>query len=399
MRHGIHASFRLPQHFSKPIRVDLPISHAGAFKYWVEYTGNNGERITGREGYFNIDPILKSKSRTPILSDDLRVLPSGKGAVLKDEIINIPLDGLAILTVVSKWMGPLDQWKQHFKEAKDRGYTMLHYTPLQQRGESNSPYSIRNQLGYDRTLFGADLSEEEGRKEVEKVLKIARDEHGLLSLTDVVLNHTANDTPWLTDHPEAGFSPANTPHLTPALELDSTIVDFSGSLAAKGLPTNVNSENDVNVLIDAFDKVVKGLNLWQYYVLEPVRERDSVAAALKAGTIDPWTGPDVRGKNVVDLAAILRAEKKIIGYGELASRFNVRVDSTVAAGFVKTAFEDVTDNNALADAWVKVVDVLNVPLYAEWESDVKAAIGNVRNRLKYTRLDSDGPKLGEISRT
>ena len=114
---GSYTPFRLPQHFSKPIHVDLPISHAGAFKYWVEYTGSNGERITGREGFFNIDPILKSKARSPILPEDLKILPPGEGAILSDKLVNIPLDGLAILTVVSKWMGPTEQWRPHFKEA------------------------------------------------------------------------------------------------------------------------------------------------------------------------------------------------------------------------------------------------------------------------------------------
>ncbi len=269
---------------------------------------------------------------------------------------------------------------------------------MQQRGESDSPYSIRSQLDYDRTLFGSVVDQEEGRMRIEEVLTIARDEYGLLSLTDVVLNHTANDTPWLVDHPEAGFSPANTPHLTPAFELDSAIIDFSASLAAKGLPMSVQSENDLNVLIAAFDKAVRSLNLWQYYVLDPVREKDSVNAALAAGNIEPWTGPNVRGRNVGDLADILRAEKKIIGFGQLASRYNVQIDSAVAAGFVQAAFADIKDHDALANAWVKVVDVLNVPLYAEWEADIEAAIGNVRNRLRYTRLDANGPRLGEITK-
>jgi len=196
---------RLPQEFSKPIKVDLPISHAGAFLYWIEYDGNDGKRVRGRSGYFNIDPILKTKARTHILDGSLAVLPSGQGAALKDEIVNLPLDGLAILTVVSKWMGPVDEWKKHFAEAKDRGYTMLHYTPLQERGESDSPYSIRSQLKYDAGLFDSELTEHKGRKRIEHILKVAREEYGLLSLTDVVLNHTANDSPWLLDHPEAGM--------------------------------------------------------------------------------------------------------------------------------------------------------------------------------------------------
>jgi glycogen debranching enzyme len=59
-------------------------------------------------------------------------------------------------------------------------------------------------MKYDSSLFGTDLSDKEERKRINSILKIAREEYGLLGLTDVVLNHTANDSPWLTEHPEAG---------------------------------------------------------------------------------------------------------------------------------------------------------------------------------------------------
>ena len=82
---------------------------------------------------------------------------------------------------------------------------MLHWTPLQERGESNSPYSIRNQMAYEPSMFGAKLKDAaEGVAKVEEILKLAKEEYGLLNLTDVVLNHTANDSPWLLEHPEAG---------------------------------------------------------------------------------------------------------------------------------------------------------------------------------------------------
>lgn len=196
----------MPTNFSKPIQVDLPISHAGAFVYWIEYdSGAANERIKGREGYFNIDPILHTKARSPILSSDLApILPSSGGATIKSDYVDLPLDGLSILTVVSKWMGPLSGWRDYFSEASDRGYTMLHWTPLQERGESDSPYSIRDQMVYDPSMFEGQVGSDGGKEKIEEVLKIAREEYGLLGLTDVVLNHTANDSPWLLDHPEAG---------------------------------------------------------------------------------------------------------------------------------------------------------------------------------------------------
>jgi glycogen debranching enzyme len=201
---------RLPTNFSKPIQVDLPISHAGAFIYWVEYDGDlPGQRIKGREGYFNVDPILRIPARSPILSADLKpLLPSDNGFQVLPEYINLPLDGIAMLTVVSKWMGSIDQWKKLFQEASDRGYTMLHWTPLQVRGESDSPYSIKDQSNYDLDVFPTSIEPSEAASMVEDTLRVAKEEYGLLSLTDVVLNHTASDSKWLVQHPEAGMSQA-----------------------------------------------------------------------------------------------------------------------------------------------------------------------------------------------
>ncbi|KAL1753858.1 glycoside hydrolase family 13 protein [Schizophyllum commune] len=394
------AERKLPTVLSKPIQIDLPISHAGAFVFWVEYDGaEQGQRVKGPEGYFNVDPVLRAKGRSSILTKDLEPLPPSKGGVIQSKHVNLPLDALSILTVVSKWMGPMSEWRKHFEEAKDRGYTMLHYTPLQARGESNSPYSIKDQLSYDADLFqGGKVPSDGGKSKVEEVLKVARDEYGLLSLTDVVLNHTANNSPWLADHPEAGFSPANTPHLTPALEIDSAMVEFSATLESRNLPTLVNSSQDVDALINGFDGVMKGLNLWQYYVLDVTRERETVKAALSSKKVEPWTGADVAHKSVVELAEIVRSSGKVKGLAQYASRFGVSVDGAVAAGIVQAAFVDLSDADALADAWTKVVDVLNVPLYQEWEADVKVALDNIRNRLNYTRLDEHGPKMGKITK-
>ncbi|KAJ3567348.1 hypothetical protein NP233_g6419 [Leucocoprinus birnbaumii] len=393
-----YAERRLPTDYSKPIQIDLPISHAGAFVYWVEYDGDNGERIKGRHGYFNVDPALKTKKRSPIFDDKLQVLPPGKGAIVQEGVINLPLDGLSILTVVSKWMGPLGEWRKHFSEAKERGYTMLHYTPLQERGKSDSPYSIRDQMRYDPTMFDSASDSEAGLEQVEEILKVAREEYGLLSLTDVVLNHTANDSPWLVDHPEAGYSPANTPHLTPALELDTALVDFSADLSAQGLPSTIRSEEDLDSLLTAFGQKLKKLDLWQFYVLDSSRERETILSTLRSGKFAPWDGPDVEGKSVAELAEILRSRNEIAGLRSFSSRFGVHVHGHVAAGVIKAAFVHIQDIEALADAWVRVVDVINVPLYQEWEDDTKVALENIRNRVKYTRLDAHGPKLGEITK-
>jgi glycogen debranching enzyme len=63
-------------------------------------------------------------------------------------------------------------------------------------------------LKYDEAMFqNKGRKQDGGKAQVEEILKVAREEYGLLSLTDVVLNHTADDSPWLVDHPEAGLWP------------------------------------------------------------------------------------------------------------------------------------------------------------------------------------------------
>ena len=176
------------------------------------------------------------------------------------------------------------------------------------------------------------------------------------------------------------------------------MLEFSGSLKSKGLPTSVSSEADLNTLLAAFEKEIRALHLWQYYVLNPTQEKENVKAALTNGQITEWKGTEVAGKSIVEISQIVKSSGLIEGDGQLAARFGVHVDGAVAAGLVKSAFPNLAgDTGALADTWGKVVDVLNVPLYAEWEEDTKIALDSVKNRLKYLRLDEHGPKLGEIT--
>ncbi|KAG8864449.1 hypothetical protein FRC20_010187, partial [Serendipita sp. 405] len=388
----------LPSDFSKPVQIDLPISSAGVFVYWIEYDGKDGERVKGREGYFNIDPDLRVRKRTPILTPEQTVHAPGKGGLITEKTTHIPLDGLSIITLVSKWMGRLDEWTPYLKETSERGYNMIHYTPLQQRGQSMSPYSIADQLAFDRELFptGWTGSRDDGTLQMLKTLKKARDEFGLMSLVDIVLNHTADNTVWLADHPEAGFSPLNMPHLTPALELDDAIIEFSGSLDANGLPTIIKSQDDVDLLASSLREYLNTRNLWQYYVLDVTGEKKAIGEALTSGKIPSWDGPDLCGKSDVEVAKLFRSEQKIDNLGALSSRFCASVKPGVAAAAMKSRHPD-SSTDALVESWGKIVDIINVPLYEEWKEDTEVAFKNIVSRIKYTRLEENGPKLGPIS--
>jgi glycogen debranching enzyme len=140
---------------------------------------------------------------------------------------------------------------------------------------------------------------------------------------------------------DPGYSPANSPHLSPALELDTAILDFSTTLQKRGLPIQVTSAADVDVLMHALTEYLKSLDLWQYYVLDIKAERENIKAALSTNKATPWDGPDVAGKTAVELFEILKNSGKIIGYHGLGGRFSTKVDGAVAAGFVKAAFSEI----------------------------------------------------------
>jgi glycogen debranching enzyme len=196
----------------RPIQVDLLIANPGAFCYFIEYDELTPglPRIVGRKGYFNVDPIISLPARTPFFPPG-ETPPTGllidesSGAVLPKRA-QLSLDGLIILSVLAKWMGKTNQWEKHFNEASRRGYNMLHWAPLQQRGASGSPYSIFEQLKYDKAILQKPDAADGGVKEIEEAITLAREKYGLGAVTDVVLNHTAFDSEWLLEHPEAGES-------------------------------------------------------------------------------------------------------------------------------------------------------------------------------------------------
>lgn len=199
--------------------MDLPISAPGAFCYYIEYDDKQSstgsvKRVQGRKGYFNVDPIITLPKRTSLFQDEK--LLEHPNALLHDTKLgkvnsadkaeHLPLDSIAMLSVIAKWQGPMSKWEAHYEEASRRAYNFIHYTPLQSRGSSGSPYSIFDQMTIDNLLLegGKDTDGDGGIKQLAKTLKMAKEKYGLGSLTDVVLNHTANNSPWLEEHPESG---------------------------------------------------------------------------------------------------------------------------------------------------------------------------------------------------
>jgi glycogen debranching enzyme len=192
--------------------VDIACHSAGSYHYFFTY-GEDASDFEAKRGgcTFLIDPIL---TRPVANSTSLQVLE---------------LNGLQVQTVLSKLLGPLDQWRARLECAKHSGYNVLHFTPIQELStESNSSYSIRDHLKLLAT------ASDRGRHDINalgKVMEDMRSEWGVLSICDLVYNHMAVDSELLVRAPHAAYNLVNSPHLIPAFVLDRVFYHFTKDIA------------------------------------------------------------------------------------------------------------------------------------------------------------------------
>ena len=87
--------------------VDLQLVKSGSFRFYFTCPDED----VGGDGYFLVDPVLHSGP------DDKRV--------------RLPLDSIQCQTVLAKNLGELSGWEDKLRVAKETGYNMLHFTPVQ----------------------------------------------------------------------------------------------------------------------------------------------------------------------------------------------------------------------------------------------------------------------------
>ncbi|MBN1945297.1 MAG: hypothetical protein JW797_06440 [Bradymonadales bacterium] len=104
-----------------------------------------------------------------------------------------------IYNLFPRLAGPMDRWKEHAERAAALGFTHLFLNPVSQPGFSGSLYAVRE---HDRvcTDFLPSGSSPDGMKELEQTLRGFRD-LGQKPIMDLVINHTAIDSPLVAEHP------------------------------------------------------------------------------------------------------------------------------------------------------------------------------------------------------
>ncbi|KAL6708669.1 bifunctional 4-alpha-glucanotransferase/amylo-alpha-1,6-glucosidase [Coniothyrium glycines] len=389
-----YREYKLTPDFNGITEIDVPIYEANAYSFYTTYTPLPQWSFT--------DVASPKPTRTPTYYIDIcpRLSLHGK---------QIPIEAIVVFSTLSKFMGsyPTD-WDNHLRGISQRGYNMVHFTPLMIRGASNSPYSIYDQLAFDGAIFP------NGEQDVATLVGRMESEFGLLAMTDVVWNHTAHNSVWLEEHPEAGYNVDTAPWLRPALELDTALLQYGKDLSKYDLPTTFSSEGDLLKVMDGVKThVLSKCKLWEYYVISVERDSNAIMQAWISGQAkfveDSFREAGLRGLDSVKgwplkQKADWLVEHALIGGDRMGERYRRSIDPSIGAGFLCALFgrydsriSTAPDERAAQGAITQILNEVNLPFYREYDGDAAEILEQLFNRIKYVRIDAHGPKLGEVN--
>uniref|UniRef100_A0A671PRQ5 Glycogen debranching enzyme glucanotransferase domain-containing protein n=1 Tax=Sinocyclocheilus anshuiensis TaxID=1608454 RepID=A0A671PRQ5_9TELE len=339
--------------------LDLKIS--GSYQYYF----GHGDKEKSGGGYIVVDPVLR-------VGEDNHVLP---------------LDCISIQTYLSKCLGPLDEWLDRLRVAKEAGYNMIHFTPLQTLGESRSCYSLADQLELnpDFSPPGQTYTWTDVGNLVEKM----KNEWNMLCITDVVYNHTAANSKWIKKHPECGYNLVNSPHLKPAWVLDRalwhvTCAIANGKYKDRGLPALIQNHEHLHAIRGVlWQDVFPKIKLWEFFQVKVEPMVEQFRTLLQSGAKSDRSKTE--GKQQLKIIQ----DPQFRRFGNTVD-MNSALETFVPHG--PGAIEDCCN-------WLRRrLEELNGEQYHEIKHHQEQATICIVDTVSYERLADHGPKLGPVTR-
>jgi len=224
--------------------AQIQCGKSGTFHYFFTIDRTNEKSHSNGEGYFQVEPEL--------------IDSNGK---------SFDQSSIICQSVLSKCLGDMSQWESRLQVAFHSGFNFIHLTPIQQLYTvSNSSYSISNHHELNPKFNGS-------FQQLKEILIRLKREFNLHFITDLVYNHAANDCQLLKDHPESSYNLINSPHLKPAVLLDSILMQFTkdvqqGKLIDKGIPSDIR-EHHLQLIRHYFlDEILPSYRFWEFYIVD-----------------------------------------------------------------------------------------------------------------------------------
>lgn len=342
----------------KYCKLDLQIS--GSYQYYFSL-GN--EKSGG--GYIVVDPILHVGADNHVL----------------------PLDCVTLQTFLAKCLGPFHEWEDRLKVAKETGYNMIHFTPLQKLGLSRSCYSLADQLEVNPEF--SNHNKKCTWSDIGALVEKLKNEWNMLCITDVVYNHTATNSEWLRMHPECGYNLVNSPHLKPAWVLDRALWHLTGMVAdgkyiAKGVPPLIENDQHLNCLRKIiYEDIYPKIKLWEFFQVDVNKAVQQFKTLLTQGKMSSKSDPNQH------LQILQDPDYRRLG---CTVDMNVALATFIPHSNGPAAIEECCN-------WFrKRIEELNAEQYRQTCHHQEQAVNCLVGTVVYERIACDGPKLGLISR-
>lgn len=146
-----------------------------------------------------------------------------------------------------------------------------------------------------------------------------------------------------------GYNLINSPHLTPAFELDTALLEYSSNLSKLGFPTRMNNEQDLELIIEGVkEHVLNKIRLWEFYVIDVKEAVNEFKEALNK----PWPSSrkdiDYSSLSFKEQAKLL-ADNALYFKGAFGQRFYKKINYESSISFILGLIESEIKNKSIDD--------------------------------------------------
>ncbi|KAL8625730.1 hypothetical protein ACOMHN_044005 [Nucella lapillus] len=362
------------------VYADITMVCSGSFNYFYTIDESVNINKANGQGYFLVDPTLSVGTK---------------------ENEEITMDCLQVQTVITKLLGPFDTWQDKLAVARETGYNMIHFTPVQELGISNSAYSIRNQHVLS-PAYSPPGAPKRTMDDLEQLVKKMHSEWRVMSLTDLVLNHTSKDSPWLLARPDFAYNMKNSPYLRPAFIVDSILRNFSeevsqGKWEDKGVPAEVKEENQLQAMRHLLhSEVFPKHKLYEFYVCNP----ENVLKDFHRAIQDNRQTAPIEGELNLKQDPQYRRKQSSVNIDHALYLFNTDRDCSCQGDVAGSP--NVTNRDERVEKCSEALSLhlhhLNRQKEAEVGDHVCTAIENFIANAHYRYVAGHGPRLGRVTK-
>ncbi|KAI3383778.1 hypothetical protein SNEBB_008086 [Seison nebaliae] len=250
----------------------------------------NKESLSGILRCLTMNKTINSKDYIILSYSHILVQPK-----LKVGKKNVPIESLSAITVIPKLLNKnIDKWEDQLsvvspidRHSSSSNFNTIHFTPIQPLSpSSHSAYSLTDLLSVNNQFRTKD-DESVDYESMANYLKKWRKKCGtrkLFYMSDIVLNHLANESEYLKNNPNFGYNLENSFHLIPAFLLDRLL--FYGNFYLKKVSEKQSNFaeikfdrlSEISPIIQLISNIIHSFQFHQFFQIDKNEMKENIGS-------------------------------------------------------------------------------------------------------------------------